>query len=92
MARAIGASDEAWGQQVIVDNRAGPMAIVACEILVAARPMATRLIDGQRRTNAINPALLQKVALRSIKAFAPVSLLGMAPNILVVPAALPSTL
>lgn len=90
MARAIGAKlTEAWGQQVIVDNRAGANGIVACEILVAAPADGYTLLMANVGTNAINPALYKKLPYDPIKAFAPVSLLGMAPNILVVPAATP---
>src|SRR5689334_5307977 len=90
MARAIGAKlTEAWGQQVIVDNRAGANGIVACEILVAAPADGYTLLMANVGTNAINPALYKKLPYDPINAFAPVSLLGMAPNILVVPAATP---
>ena len=90
MARAIGAKlTEGWGQQVIVDNRAGANGIVACEILVAAPADGYTLLMANVGTNAINPALYKKLPYDPINAFAPVSLLGMAPNILVVPAATP---
>ena len=90
MARAIGAKlTEAWGQQVIIDNRAGANGIVACEILTAAPADGYTLLMANVGTNAINPALYKKLPFDPIKAFAPVSLLGMAPNILVVPATTP---
>jgi tripartite-type tricarboxylate transporter receptor subunit TctC len=91
MARAIGAKlTEAWGQQVIIDNRAGANGIVACEIVATAPADGYTLLMANVGTNAINPALYKKLPYDPIKAYAPVSLLGTAPNILVVPAATPA--
>lgn len=90
MARAIGAKlTEAWGQQVIIDNRAGANGIVACEIVATAPPDGYTLLMANVGTNAINPALYKNLRYDPVKAFAPVSQLGTAPNILVVPAATP---
>jgi tripartite-type tricarboxylate transporter receptor subunit TctC len=90
MARAIGAKlTEAWGQQVVIDNRAGANGIVACEIVATAPADGYTLLMANVGTNAINPALYKKLPYDPIKAYAPVSLLGTAPNILVVPAATP---
>ena len=91
MARAIGAKlTEAWGQQVIIDNRAGANGIVACEIVATAPADGYTLLMANVGTNAINPALYKKLPYDPIKAYAPVSLVGTAPNILVVPAATPA--
>jgi tripartite-type tricarboxylate transporter receptor subunit TctC len=91
MARAVGARlTAAWGPQVIIDNRAGANGIVACEIAAAAPPDGYTLLMANVGTNAINPALYKKIPYEPIAAYAPASLLGMAPNILVVPAAAPA--
>jgi tripartite-type tricarboxylate transporter receptor subunit TctC len=91
MARAIGARlTEAWGQQVIIDNRAGANGIVACEIAATAPADGYTLLMANVATNAINPALYRKLPYEPIKAYAPVSLLGVTANILVVPAASPA--
>lgn len=91
MARAIGARlTEAWGQQVIIDNRSGANGIVACEIAAAAPADGYTLLMANVATNAINPALYRKLPYEPIKAYAPVSLLGVTANILVVPAASPA--
>jgi tripartite-type tricarboxylate transporter receptor subunit TctC len=91
MARAIGAKlTEAWGKQVIVDNRAGANGIVACEIAAAAPPDGYTLLMANVGTNAINPALYKKLPYHPVGSYAPVSLLGTAPNFLVVPTASPA--
>jgi tripartite-type tricarboxylate transporter receptor subunit TctC len=92
MARAIGARlTEAWGQQIIIDNRAGANGIVACEIAATAPADGYTLLMANVATNAINPALYRKLPYEPIKAYAPVSLLGVTANILVVPAASPAS-
>ena len=91
MARAIGAKlTDAWGKQVIVDNRAGANGIVACEIVATAPADGYTLLMANVGTNAINPALYKKLTFHPVRSFAPVSLLGTAPNFLVVPAAAPA--
>jgi tripartite-type tricarboxylate transporter receptor subunit TctC len=91
MARAIGAKlTEAWSKQVIVDNRAGANGIVACELAAAAPPDGYTLLMANVGTNAINPALYKKLPYHPVKSYAAVSLLGTAPNFLVVPAASPA--
>jgi tripartite-type tricarboxylate transporter receptor subunit TctC len=90
MARAIGAKlSEAWSKQVIVDNRAGANGMIACEIAAAAPADGYTLLMANVGTNAINPALYKKLPYHPVNSYAAVSLLGTAPNFLVVPAAFP---
>ena len=91
MARAIaGKLTENWGKQFIVDNRSGANGIVACEIVANAAPDGYTLLMANVGTNAINPALYKRLPYQPVKSYAPVSLLGTAPNFLVVPAAAPA--
>jgi tripartite-type tricarboxylate transporter receptor subunit TctC len=85
MARALAQRlTEAWGQQVIVDNRPGANGLVACEIAAKAAPDGYTMLMASISSHAINPALYQKIPYDPIRDFAAVSLLGTTANVLVV--------
>ena len=91
MARALAQRlTEAWGQQVIVDNRPGANGLLACEITAKAAPDGYTLLMASISSHAINPALYQKIPYDPIRDFAPVSLLGTTANMLVVHPSTPS--
>lgn len=89
VARLVGQKlTEAWGQQVIVDNRGGASGIIGTEM--AARAPG----DGYTfliipTTFSVNPALFQKLPYDPVNDFVPVSLLSKEPNVLVVHPSLP---
>ena len=85
MARAIGRKlTDAWGQQVVIDNRSGANGVVACEITARSVPDGYTLLMANIGSHAINPALYTKLPYDAVKDFAPVSLLGTTANVLVV--------
>lgn len=63
---------ERWGQQVIVDNRAGANGNIGTEIAARAASDGYTLLLGVTGPMAINPALFAKVSFDPVKDFAPV--------------------
>ena len=88
--RAVGQKlTEAWGQQVIVENRPGAGTLVGLEI--AARSLADgyTLLLGTSAGFSVNPALGSKLPYDPERDFTPISLLVINPQILVVHPSLP---
>ena len=80
---------EAWGQQVIVDNRPGAGGNVGSELVAKSAPDGYTLLMGTVGTHAINPSLYAKMPYDHVKDFAPVILVAGVPNVLVVNPELP---
>jgi tripartite-type tricarboxylate transporter receptor subunit TctC len=90
LARLVGQKmNEAWGQPVIVDNRAGAAGNIGTEVAARATPDGYTLIMGTAGTHGINVSLYRKLGWHPVKDFAPVSLVAMVPNIMVVNNSLP---
>lgn len=91
VARAIGAKlTEAWGQQIVIDNRAGAGGVIGTDIAAKAVPDGYTLLFGTSAGLTINPALNSKLPYDAVKDFAPVSLLVLNPQILVVHPTVPA--
>jgi tripartite-type tricarboxylate transporter receptor subunit TctC len=88
-ARMIGQRlTDAWGQQIVVDNRAGAGGVIAHELASTAAPDGYTLILSSSAGLVINP-LLSKVPYDTKRDFAPISLAVINPNMLVSHPALP---
>lgn len=91
LARIVAAKLSAmWGQQVIVDNRPGAEGNIGTDIVAKSPPDGYTILMGGLPTHAINPALYKKLPYDHIRDFAPVSLVGMVPTVLVAHPSLPA--
>jgi tripartite-type tricarboxylate transporter receptor subunit TctC len=80
---------ESMGQNFVVDNRGGATGNIGTELAAKAPADGYTLLMGNVAPNAINVSLFQKLPYDPVKDFAPVSLVAITPNILVVHPALP---
>jgi tripartite-type tricarboxylate transporter receptor subunit TctC len=74
---------ERWGQQIVVENRAGANAILGAEFVVKSAPDGYTLLMTDNSTTAINPFLYSKLSY-SADDLVPVSLTARAPLFLAV--------
>ena len=89
-ARLIGPKlTEAWGQTVVVENRAGGNTIIATELTARADPDG-HVVQVVSAGFAINTSLYAKLPYDSVRDFAPVSQLTSGPAIVVVHPSLPA--
>ena len=77
-----------FNQQVIVENKPGAGAMIGSEMVAKSSPDGYTLLLASQ-TNAISASLYAKLAFNPIEDFAPVSLLGREPGVLVVHPSLP---
>lgn len=73
---------EAFGQQVVVDNRGGGGQIIATQIAASAQPDGHTLFLSSA-THAINPALRKNLPYDTLRAFVPITLVAQSPLVFV---------
>jgi tripartite-type tricarboxylate transporter receptor subunit TctC len=84
LARAIAPElSKAFGQQFIVDNRAGAGGNVGAEIVAKSPGDGYTLLMGTVGTHGINRALYEKLPYDPIKDFVPITLVAGVPNVMV---------
>src|SRR3954451_5241627 len=89
MARLAGQKlTEAWGKQVLVDNRPGAGGAIAFEMAARAEPNGYTLLLGSTNFTALPD--MTKVNYDPIKDFVPVSLMATSMNILLVHPSVPA--
>jgi len=82
-------ASEDWGQSVVVDNRPGAGGNIGADLVAKSPPDGYTILMGALSTHAVNPSLYGTMPYDAVKDFAPISLVAVTPNVLVVNASLP---
>lgn len=78
-----------WGQPVVVDNKGGGNGIPAAESVARAKPDGLTLFATSAMTQAVNPALYDKLPYDPVADFEPITRMGTSPFVLLVDAQSP---
>ena len=81
---------EAWGQNVIVDNRSGVAGSIGVAALAKSPPDGYTLVVGNVGPVAVNPSIYKSVGYDPIRDFTPITLAVTAPQIVVVHPSVPA--
>ena len=79
---------EAWGQQVIVDNRPGAGGMIGSEMVAKAPPDGYTLLMAYT-SHVTNPSLWTRIPYDTLRDFAPVAMVATVPSVLIVHPSLP---
>ncbi len=91
IARTLGQKlTEAWGQQVVVDNRAGVGGSLGAAVAAKSPPDGYTLLVGNVGPVAINISTYRSVGYDPVKDFAPITLVVAGPQIVVVHPSVPA--
>jgi tripartite-type tricarboxylate transporter receptor subunit TctC len=84
LARAMAPElSKAFGQQFIVENRAGAGGNLGVDVVAKSPPDGYTLVMGTVGTHAINKSLYDKLPYDPVKDFAPITLVAGVPNVMV---------
>src|SRR3954462_12783623 len=75
---------KAWGQPIVIENRAGATGNIAAELVAKAKPDGYTLLMGSVGPLAINATLFKSMPYDNLRDLSPISLVAHVPNMLVV--------
>lgn len=75
---------EAFGKQVVIDNRGGAGGVIGTELVARAQPDGYTILFGSQSTIAMNPAMYKNLNFDPVKDFIPVILVAYSPQLLAV--------
>ena len=78
-----------WGQQVVVDNRVGAAGTLGSAYVAKSPPDGYTLLQANIASNAIAVSLHTKIPYDQVRDFAPITRIGMTPNVVVVHPSVP---
>jgi tripartite-type tricarboxylate transporter receptor subunit TctC len=78
------------GQQVVIENKAGGGGNLGAEAVSRAEPDGYTILMGTVATHALNPLIAKKRPYDPVNDFAPISLLAVVPNVLLVNPSFPA--
>lgn len=73
-----------WGQAVVVENKVGAAGVIAASFVAKAPPDGYTLLQANIAPNAIAVSLYANVPYDQLRDFAPITRIGMTPNIITV--------
>jgi tripartite-type tricarboxylate transporter receptor subunit TctC len=79
----------AWGQSVVVENRPGAGGNIGADAVAKSPADGYTVVMGALSTHAVNPSLYPAMPYDAVKDFAPITLVAVTPNVLVVSPSLP---
>ncbi len=79
---------DVWGQQIVIDNRAGANSIVGCEVAARSAPDGYNLVLISA-SFTVNATLYPKLPFDPIRDFTPITLVASGPGLLVTHSSLP---
>ena len=77
------------GQQVVIENRSGAGGNLGADIAAKSTPDGYTLFACGVASHGVSPAIYKKLPFDPVKDFAPISMIGTTPNVLVVHPAVP---
>ncbi|HEY5366130.1 MAG TPA: tripartite tricarboxylate transporter substrate binding protein, partial [Casimicrobiaceae bacterium] len=80
---------DVWKQSVVVENKPGAGGNIGADYVAKSAPDGYTVVMGALSTHAVNPTLYPKMPYDAVKDFAPISMVAITPNVLVVSAKSP---
>jgi tripartite-type tricarboxylate transporter receptor subunit TctC len=78
-----------WGQQVVVENRVGAAGTLGAAYVAKSPPDGYTLLQANIASNAISVSLYAKMPYDQLRDFAPITRIGMTPNVIMVHPSVP---